>query len=132
MRRVDQADLFEILHHIADRSGREGHRQKPGEVARSDRLAAREIGVDDEPKNFPRALVEAGKGGASGRPLAARVICWNGHDAKMAAPSQGRKRALPPIWLQLYSESWHLCAMLRDPPRICDGEDSRNNPPGAS
>ena len=61
VRRIDQADLFKILHHIADRGRRQWHRQKPREMARSDRLAMRKIAIDDKPEYFPRAFVETGQ-----------------------------------------------------------------------
>ncbi|MCY1303284.1 hypothetical protein D9M70_529820 [compost metagenome] len=60
MRRVDETEIFEIAHHIANGSGRERHRQEPRQIARAERLAARQIGFHDATENFARALIQRG------------------------------------------------------------------------
>ena len=62
VRRVNQAKLFEILHHIAHGGGRQRHRQQARDMARADRLAAGEIGIDDLTEDLARALVEVRQG----------------------------------------------------------------------
>ncbi len=79
MRRIDQPDLFEILHHIADRGRRQRRRQKPRDVARSDRLAMGKVGIDDQPEYFARALVEQGQAVAARLSRAGRMIQGNCH-----------------------------------------------------
>ena len=61
MRRIDQAELLEVRHHVADRGRRQRHRNQPRDVARTDRFAGREIALDDLPKNLARALIELGE-----------------------------------------------------------------------
>src|SRR6202011_1240782 len=61
MRRVDQAELLEIGHHVADRGRRQRHRDQARNVARTDGFAGREITLDDLTKYVPRALVELGE-----------------------------------------------------------------------
>jgi len=73
VRRVDQAELLEVLHHVAHRGGRQRHRQQARQVARADRIAADEIGIDDAAEDLARPRVEAGEdarfdgGGIGGR-----------------------------------------------------------------
>jgi hypothetical protein len=74
VRCIDQADLFEILHHIANRGRRQWRWQKPRKVARSDRFAMCEIAIDNEPEYFPRAFVETSQAvGAKLRRIARRI-----------------------------------------------------------
>ena len=61
MRRIDQAELFEIRHDVAHRSRRQRHRQDARQIARADRLAGREIALDDQAEDLARALVELGQ-----------------------------------------------------------------------
>ena len=61
MRRVDQSELLEIRHDVAHRSRRQGHRQDARQIARTDRFAGRQIALDDQAKDFARALVELRK-----------------------------------------------------------------------
>jgi hypothetical protein len=49
MRRHDQPQLLQIRHHVADRCGRECHREHARQVARADGFARFEIGLDDLP-----------------------------------------------------------------------------------
>ena len=43
VRRVDQAELLEVGHDVADRGRRQRHRQDAADVARADRLAGLEV-----------------------------------------------------------------------------------------
>ena len=61
VRRIDQAELLQVLHDVAHRSRRQRHRDDPRQVARADRLAGREIALDDLAKDLARALVELGE-----------------------------------------------------------------------
>src|SRR3954467_14197749 len=63
MRRVDQAELLEVRHHVADRGRRQRHRDQSRNVARADGLAGRKITLDDLTKNIARALIELGEPG---------------------------------------------------------------------
>ena len=58
MRRIDQAELLEVRHHVADRGGRQRHREDARQIARADRLAGRQVALDDLAENLARALVE--------------------------------------------------------------------------
>jgi hypothetical protein len=58
MRRIDQAELFEIAHHVADSCRRKRGRQHARQVSRTDRLAVPHVRVDDAPENIARAHVE--------------------------------------------------------------------------
>jgi len=58
MRRIDQAQMLQIAHHIANGGRRERMRQQAGQIARTDRVAVVEIALDDQPENFTRPLVE--------------------------------------------------------------------------
>ena len=73
MRRIDQAELLEIRHHVADRGRRQRHRDQARNVARADRFAGREIAFDDLTKNVARALVELGEPGMR-RDQANRIV----------------------------------------------------------
>ncbi len=58
VRRIDQPELLQVLHDVADRGRRQRHGEQPGEVARAHRLAGRQVAVDDLAENLARALVE--------------------------------------------------------------------------
>ena len=80
MGRVDQPGMLQIRHDVAHGGGRQGHRQDAGDVARPDRLAGRQIALDDAPEDLARALVQLregagliGRTGFLGRP----VHRWN-------------------------------------------------------
>ena len=64
VRRVDEAELLEVGHDVADRGWRKGARQQPRDVARADRLAGLEVLVDDALEDFARAPVEPLQGRA--------------------------------------------------------------------
>ena len=49
MRRHDQPELLQVRHDVADRGGRQRHRQHARQVARPDRLTGFEVGLDDLP-----------------------------------------------------------------------------------
>ena len=85
MRRVDQAELLEIGHHVAHRGRRQRHRDQARDVARADRLAGREITLDDLTKNVARALVELGEPGIR-RDQADRIVMGHGR-----TPSHDRR-----------------------------------------
>ena len=73
MRRVDQAELFQVGHHIAHRGRRQRHRDQARDVARTDGFAGREITLDDLTKNVARTLVELGEPGIR-RDQANRIV----------------------------------------------------------
>src|SRR5690606_20926796 len=58
VRRIDQAQLLQIAHHIADGSRRERRRQKTRERTRADRLAVPKVGIYDTTEDVARTLVE--------------------------------------------------------------------------
>ena len=58
VRRIDEAKLLEVAHHVAHGGGRERRRQHARQAARADRLAVAQIGFDDAPENIARAHVE--------------------------------------------------------------------------
>ncbi len=58
MRRVDEAERLQIRHDVAHRGRRQRHRQRAAQIARADRLAGGEIGLDDALEDLARALVE--------------------------------------------------------------------------
>jgi hypothetical protein len=57
MRAVEQAEVFEILHHVADRRGADLLGQLPCQRARPDRIAGIEIALDHAAKHLARAVV---------------------------------------------------------------------------
>ena len=61
MRGIDQAELLQVGHDVAHRGRRQRHCDQARQIARPDRLAGRQITLDDLPKNLARALVELGK-----------------------------------------------------------------------
>ena len=94
VRRVDEAELLEILHHVAHRGGRQRDRQHAREVARADRLAAGEIGVDDAAEDLARPRVEVGEDARFG----GRGFGGSGHggregDAPLARKGRGPQGA---------------------------------------
>ena len=58
VRRIDEAELFEVRHDVAHRGRRQRHRDQAREIARADRLAGRKVALDDLPEDLARALVE--------------------------------------------------------------------------
>src|SRR5580692_5643979 len=73
MRRVNQAELLQIRHHVADRGRRQRHRDQARDVARSHRLAGGEVTLDDLTKDVPRPLIELGEPGMR-RDQANRIV----------------------------------------------------------
>ena len=71
VRRIEQAELLEILHHVADGRRRHALAQRAGQRARADRLAGREIGLDQPAKHLAAALVHLGQRRAEGAQRAA-------------------------------------------------------------
>jgi hypothetical protein len=61
MRRIDQARILEIHHHIAHRGRRQIQGQNSRDGTRSDGLAGVEIGFDEAAEDVARALVELGE-----------------------------------------------------------------------
>jgi len=57
-RRVDQARLLEIRHHVADRGRRQVHRQGAAECPRTDGITGLDIALDDLPENLARPEIE--------------------------------------------------------------------------
>ena len=47
VRGKDQAEMLQVRHDVADRGRRQRHRQQARQIARADRLAGREVGLDD-------------------------------------------------------------------------------------
>ncbi|OWK18759.1 hypothetical protein AJ88_01455 [Mesorhizobium amorphae CCBAU 01583] len=58
MRGIDQAEMLEVAHHIADGGRRQRRGQDARQAARTDRLAIPEIGIDDAPKNVARTHIQ--------------------------------------------------------------------------
>src|SRR5207248_2114794 len=58
MRRIDEAELFEIGHDIAYRRRGQRHRQDSLYIAPADWLTGRQIALDDQAKDLARALIE--------------------------------------------------------------------------
>jgi hypothetical protein len=56
MRAVQQAQILQILHHVANRRGRNLFRHRPRQGARTDRLSAFQIAFDHPPKHLARAI----------------------------------------------------------------------------
>ena len=67
VRRGEEAERLQVRHHVADRGRRELHRQHLRQVARADRHAGLQIGVDDVPEHRAGALVEVDGAKAQGR-----------------------------------------------------------------
>src|SRR5258707_835258 len=97
MWRVDQAERFEVRHHVAHRGRRQRHRDQARDIARAHRLAGREKTLDDLTKNVARALVELGQTGIRSD-QANRIVV--GHQlfpprpSNLSIPEAGDKRAL--------------------------------------
>jgi hypothetical protein len=85
MGRIDQPQLLQVLHHIADGGGGQRYREHPREMARSDRLSGREVGFDDAPEYFARTRVEMRQGAGFG------AIDGSGHRRTMAGRGSRRK-----------------------------------------
>ena len=77
VRGVDEPELLEILHHIANRGRRKRDRQQARQMPRADRLAVGEIGVDDAAEDLARTHVERRQRARLGGPF-----CRGGHGAK--------------------------------------------------
>src|SRR3954465_5062334 len=58
VRRPNEPELLEVRHYVAHRGRRQRYRQDAREVARADRLAGRQIALDDRTENLARALIE--------------------------------------------------------------------------
>src|SRR5262249_25405665 len=58
VRCVDQTELLEVGHDVANRSRRQRRGDQARQVARADRLPGGQIALDDLPENLARALVE--------------------------------------------------------------------------
>ena len=58
MGRVQQADVFQVRHHVAHRGRRQRGREPPRNRARADGFAGLDVFVDDNAENFPRSLVK--------------------------------------------------------------------------
>jgi len=58
MRGIDEAERLEVRHDVAHRGRRQRHGQRTAQIARADRLAGGEIGLDDALEDLARALVE--------------------------------------------------------------------------
>ena len=56
--RVDQAQCFQIRHHIAHRGGRKRDWQLTADIARADWIAGRQERLDDLAENIARSLVK--------------------------------------------------------------------------
>ena len=130
MRRVDQAELLEIRHHVAHRGRRQRHRDQARDVARADRLAGGEITLDDLTKYVPRTLIELGEPGmrrdqanrivVGHRQLQARGPRFNRPNLSISgagykqtlsrATAKGRQRALPlPLPPPTSTANRHFC-----------------------
>ena len=91
VRRVDQARSLEVRHDVADRGRRQRHRQDAREVARADRLAGRQIALDDPPEDLARALVRAPRAAPARRMAEACPLCMR---SWLVQPLSGRIRLL--------------------------------------
>src|SRR6478609_1202069 len=56
--REDEPELFQVRHHVADGGRRQRNRQQALQISRTDRLAGRQITLDDLTENLARTLVE--------------------------------------------------------------------------
>src|SRR3569623_1257075 len=61
MRCEDATEMLEVRHPVAHRGRRQGHRQDARQVAGADRLARREVALDDRAEDLARALVQRRK-----------------------------------------------------------------------
>ena len=64
VRRAQQTQLCQVLHGVADRSGRQVDAAL-GERARADRLAGFQVGFHDPPKDVARPRIQAGQASCS-------------------------------------------------------------------
>ena len=96
VRRVDQAQLFEILHHVAHGGRRKRDRQQAGEMTRPDGLAGRPD-RNRRCAGICRANAHPDSPRRSARPESCqRVRPWR-HHADKAAPAQAASPWPPPI-----------------------------------
>jgi hypothetical protein len=58
VRRVDQAELFQVRHHVAHRRRRQRRCDQLRQIARAERVAGGEVAFDDLAENLARALIE--------------------------------------------------------------------------
>ena len=86
VRRIDEAELFEVRHHVAHRGRRQRHRDDAREIARADRLAGRKVALDDLAENFARALIELREPGLSGGSLGRSERSLVGHRSLLVLP----------------------------------------------
>ena len=63
VRRIDEPGMLQVRHDVAHRGRRQRHRDDAGEIARADRLAGRQIALDDLAEDLARALVELREAG---------------------------------------------------------------------
>ena len=82
VRRVDEPELLQVLHHIANRGRGQRNRQHARQMPGADRFAGGEIGVDDVAENLPRTGVQVRQ-----RARLGGVCCGGGH------PKNGRNSA---------------------------------------
>jgi len=67
MGRVEKAQRFEVRHHVAYRSGRQGDRKPLAQRARANRLARREKRLDEVAKYFAGPFTQSARRGPGGR-----------------------------------------------------------------
>ena len=91
---VDEAQLLQVLHDIADRGGGEGHGQQARELARPHRLARGEVGIDDAFENLARTIIQRRERGPVERQRLLRERIMTGHGPKMTAWGPPRKPSL--------------------------------------
>ena len=89
MRGEDEPGLLELGHDGADRCRREGDREQTGDVLGADRLAGREIRLDDLPEDLARALVELAEPAMARR----RVGCPQGHGRRIGSSASAGQDA---------------------------------------
>ena len=87
VRRIYEAEFFELLHHVANRGRRKGRRQQARQVAGADRFARDEIGVDDPLEDVLRALVKADQG-CFGRQVAPGIEKRRHHQRMRPCPER--------------------------------------------
>ncbi len=90
VRRIDEAEFFQILHHVSDRGRGERHRQDARQMPRTDWLARVEVGFDDRSEDFARAGIERAQ-----RSRRSRFAAHAGHARKMAVRAISCKSATP-------------------------------------
>src|SRR5262249_45724311 len=55
---VNEPELFQVRHHVPDGGRRQGNWQQARQISRTNRLAGRQITLDNLPKNLARPLVQ--------------------------------------------------------------------------